>query len=148
MPGTPETILAFDFGSRRIGVAVGQQVTDSASPLGVVNNGENGPDWDHVQRLIREWGPARLVVGMPLHADGSPSAVTELVESFIEDLTRFGLSIDPVDERYSSVEAEQILRSERAAGVRGRISKEMIDSTAALLIAERWLKNEANPNNS
>ncbi|RLA22849.1 MAG: Holliday junction resolvase RuvX, partial [Gammaproteobacteria bacterium] len=57
MPGTPETILAFDFGSRRIGVAVGQQVTDSASPLGVINNGEKGPDWGHVQRLIREWGP-------------------------------------------------------------------------------------------
>jgi RNase H-fold protein (predicted Holliday junction resolvase) len=77
---------------------------------------------------------------MPLHADGSPSAVTELVASFIEELARFKLAIDSVDERHTSVEAEQILRSERAAGVRGRISKEMIDSTAALLIAERWLK--------
>ena len=147
MPGTPETILAFDFGSRRIGVAVGQQVTDSASPLGVIINGEQGPDWDHMQRLIREWNPAQLVVGLPLHADGSPSAVTELVESFVKDLARFGLPIDTVDERYTSVEAEQILRSERAAGVRGRISKEMIDSTAALLIAERWLKKAASPNN-
>jgi len=140
MPGTPETILAFDFGSQRIGVAVGQRVTDSANPLGVINNGENGPDWDHVQRLVREWSPAHLVVGMPLHADGSSSAVTEMVESFIEDLARFGLPVDSVDERYTSVEAKQILRSERAAGVRGHISKEMIDSTAALLIAERWLK--------
>ncbi len=141
MPGTPETILAFDFGSRRIGIAVGQQVTDSAHPLGVIRNGEKGPDWDHIQRLIREWSPARLVVGMPLHADGTPSAVTELVESFIRDLAQFRLAIDPVDERYSSVEAQQLLRSERAAGGRGRIRKEMIDSTAALLIAERWLKN-------
>lgn len=140
MPGTPETILAFDFGSRRIGVAVGQQVTDSANPLGVIRNAEKGPDWDHIQRLIREWSPARLVVGMPLHADGSASAVTELVDSFIQELAQFGLPVVPVDERYTSVEAEQLLRSERAAGARGRIRKEMIDSTAALLIAERWLK--------
>ena len=140
MPGTPETILAFDFGARRIGVAVGQQVTDSANPLGVIRNAEKGPDWDHIQWLIREWSPARLVVGMPLHADGSASAVTKLVDSFIQDLARFGLPIDPVDERYTSVEAEQLLHSERAEGLRGRIRKEMIDSTAALLIAERWLK--------
>lgn len=137
MPGTPETILAFDFGSRRIGVAVGQQVTDSANPLGVVRNGDKGPDWAHIQRLIREWSPARLVVGMPLHADGSPSAVTRLVESFMQGLARFELAIDSVDERYTSVEAEQRLRAE---GARGQIRKETIDSTAALLIAERWLK--------
>ena len=141
MPGTPETILAFDFGKRRIGVAVGQQITDSASPLGVVRNGENGPDQDHIQRLIREWSPARLVVGMPLHADGTPSAITELVGLFIQELAKFGLPIDTVDERYTSVEAQQMLRSRRAEGGRGRIRKETIDSTAALLIAERWLKN-------
>ena len=140
MPDTPETILAFDFGSRRIGVAVGQQVTNSASPLGVIRNSQDGPDWEHIQRLIREWSPARLVVGLPVHADGSSSAVTKLVHSFIENLAQFGLATDTVDERYSSVEAEQLLRAGRSAGVGGRISKEMIDSTAALLIAERWLK--------
>jgi len=140
MPGTPETILAFDFGLRRIGVAVGQQVTNSASPLGVIRNSEDGPDWEHIQRLIREWSPARLIVGLPVHADGSSSAVTKRVHSFIENLAQFGLATDTVDERYSSVEAEQLLRAGRTAGVRGRISKEMIDSTAALLIAERWLK--------
>ena len=140
MPDTPETILAFDFGSRRIGVAVGQQVTNSASPLGVIRNSQDGPDWEHIQRLIREWSPARLVVGLPSNADGSSSAITKLVHSFVENLAQFGLATDTVDERYSSVEAEQLLRAGRTAGVRGRISKEMIDSTAALLIAERWLK--------
>ena len=140
MPDTPETILAFDFGSRRIGVAVGQQVTNSASPLGVIRNSEDGPDWEHIQRLIREWSPARLVVGLPSNADGSSSAITKLVHSFVVNLAQFGLATDTVDERYSSVEAEQLLRAGRTAGVRGRISKEMIDSTAALLIAERWLK--------
>ena len=140
MPATPETILAFDFGSRRIGVAVGQQVTYSATPLAVVRNGDKGPDWDHIRQLIQEWSPARLIVGMPLHADGSQSSVSKLVELFIQDLVQFKLKIETVDERYTSVEAEQQLRSERVRGVRSRIHKETIDRTAATLIAERWLK--------
>jgi putative Holliday junction resolvase len=57
MPGTPETIIAFDFGKRRIGVAVGQQVTSSAGPVGAISNGENGPDWQRIESLVTEWGP-------------------------------------------------------------------------------------------
>jgi putative Holliday junction resolvase len=140
MPDTPETILAFDFGSRRIGVAVGQQVTASANPLGVVKNAANGPDWTHIEALIKEWRPNRLVVGMPLHKDGSPSETSAKVDLFVQDLGRFGIPIDSVDERYSSVEAQGLLNDERARGIRGRIRKEMIDSVAASLIAERWLK--------
>lgn len=142
MPGTPETIIAFDFGRRRIGVAVGQKVTSSASPLDVVANGENGPDWRQISNLIKEWRPDRLIVGMPMHADGTPSAITERVIAFIGDLGRFGLPIESVDERYTSVEAEALLKSQRAEGLRGRISKETIDSVAATVIAERWLKKE------
>ena len=140
MPDTPETILAFDFGSRRIGVAIGQQVTASANPLGVVKNAANGPDWTHIEALIKEWRPNRLVVGMPLHKDGSPSETSAKVDLFVQDLGRFGIPIDSVDERYSSVEAQGLLNDERARGIRGRIRKEMIDSVAASLIAERWLK--------
>jgi putative Holliday junction resolvase len=142
MPGTPETIMAFDFGLRRIGVAVGQQVTSSASPLGVVGNGENGPDWQQIASLVNEWHPDRLIVGMPTHADGASSEITEVVLRFIDDLGRYELPVEPVDERYTSVEAEEILKSQRAGGLKGRISKEMIDSGAAMLIAERWLKKE------
>ena len=80
----PATILAFDFGQRRIGVAVGQSVTGSASPLGVIANRDTGVDHDALAKLIREWRPGLLVVGMPTHADGSPSEmqvpVLELVE--------------------------------------------------------------------
>jgi putative Holliday junction resolvase len=141
MPGTPETILAFDFGLRRIGVAVGQQVTHSASPLGVVYNHENGPDWDGIKKIVREWRPARLIVGMPSHADGSPSGISEAVSAFIGDLHRFGLPVETVDERYSSVEAGAQLKKQRSEGLRGKIRKEMIDAGAAVLIAERWLKN-------
>ena len=139
MPGTPETILAFDFGLRRIGVAVGQQVTASANPLAVVRNGENGVDWDAIGMLVHEGRPARIIVGMPAHADGSPSEVSNLVHGFIGDLARFALPIETEDERYSSLEAGDLLKSERARGLRGRIGKETIDSAAATLIAERWL---------
>ena len=144
MPDTPDlsqprTILAFDFGLRRIGVAVGQDVTGSASPLGVVSNRESGIDHSAIAALIREWRPTSLVVGMPAHADGSPSSIQEQVDAFIAELEPYGLAVETVDERHTSVEAERVLRNARAAGTRGRISKEMIDSTAAVFIAERYL---------
>ena len=135
----PETLLAFDFGLRRIGVAVGQDVTGSASPLGVVPNGEHGVDHAAIGKLIDEWHPSTLVVGIPLHADGSPGEMTAAVESFIEDLAVHGLPIETTDERYSSIEAEQVLKNARQQGSRGRISREDIDAAAAVFIAERYL---------
>ena len=139
MQGTPETILAFDFGLRRIGVAVGQDVTGSASPLGVVANGEQGVDHAAISRLIAEWKPSRLVVGIPLHADGSPGEMTAAAEAFIDELAEHGLPVESTDERYSSIEAEQVLKNARQQGSRGRISKEDIDAAAAVFIAERYL---------
>ena len=135
----PETILAFDFGRRRIGVAVGQDVTASASPVGSVANGDHGVDHERIRAIIAEWHPKKLVVGMPMHADGSPGAMTEAVESFIAELQQYGLPVCTVDERYSSLEAENALRSARRQGSRGRISKQDIDAAAAVLIAERYL---------
>lgn len=140
----PETILAFDFGLRRIGVAVGQSVTASANPLGVVGNGENGPDFDVITRLIDEWRPSRLVVGMPLRADGQPGEMQAHVEEFVRELWRYQLAVDTVDERYTSVEAEEALQHARASGTRGRITRESIDSAAAVFIAERFLKDRTN----
>jgi len=137
----PETILAFDFGLRRIGLAVGQSVTASASPLGIVNNGGKGPDFDAITRQIGEWRPTRLVVGLPMHADGSPSDIQVLVRAFIVELRRYGLPIETMDERYSSLEAEAALKNARAAGSRGRIRKEEIDAAAAVMIAERYLRD-------
>ena len=141
---TPETILAFDFGLRRIGVAVGQSVTSSANPLGVVTNGENGPDFDAITRLIDEWRPSRLVVGMPLHADGEPGEMQAHVEDFVRELWRYQVAVDTVDERYTSIEAEEALKQARASGTRGRITRESIDSAAAVFIAERFLKDRTN----
>ena len=136
------TILAFDFGLRRIGVAVGQDVTGSASPLGVVANRESGVDHAAIAALICEWRPTTLVVGMPAHADGSPSEMQVPVKAFITELGRYGLPVVTVDERYTSVEAERVLKEARAGGSRGRISKEDIDSAAAVFIAERYLSSE------
>jgi putative Holliday junction resolvase len=138
----PTTILAFDFGLRRIGVAVGQSVTGSASPLAVVANRDTGVDHSAIAALIREWRPSRLVVGMPAHADGSDSDMQKPVLAFIDELRRYDLPITTVDERYTSVEAERVLKEARAAGTRGRISKEDIDSAAAVFIAERYLASE------
>jgi putative Holliday junction resolvase len=79
---------------------------------------------------------------MPAHADGSPADIGKVVEGFIDELRRFALPLETVDERYTSVDAQGMLKSRRAEGLRGRVGKEMIDSTAAALIAERWLKKE------
>jgi putative Holliday junction resolvase len=135
------TILVFDFGIRRIGVAIGQDITGTGSPVGVVSNSNDGVDHAAIKSIIQEWDPTNIVVGMPIHTDGSPSKMQEKVESFIEELRRYKLDIDTVDERYTSIEAKKALKMARAAGTRGRVSKEMIDSAAAVFIAERYLSS-------
>ncbi|MDH3746599.1 MAG: Holliday junction resolvase RuvX [Gammaproteobacteria bacterium] len=133
------TIIAFDFGLRRIGVAVGQTVTGSASPLGVVSNGSSGPDHDRIAALLKEWRPDKLVVGMPFHVDGRPGDMEKPIHAFIDELRRYKIAVTTVDERYTSLEAEEALRLARQSGSRGRIRKEDIDVAAAVLIAERYL---------
>ena len=135
----PETILAFDYGRRRIGVAVGQDVTASASPVGTVANGDDGIDYGHLNKIVTEWNPTRRVVGRPLHADGSPSEMSAAVEAFVAELARYDVPVATIDERYSSVEAERTLKNARQQGSRGRISKADIDVAAAVCIAERYL---------
>ena len=99
----PTTILAFDFGLRRIGVAVGQSVTGSASPLGVVANRESGIDHEAIAALVREWRPARLVVGMPAHADGSDSEMRQPVLAFIDELKRRSAERVPQNQEFHYV---------------------------------------------
>jgi len=137
----PRTILAFDFGLRRIGVAVGQDVTATASPLGIVANDRQGVDHDAIALLLKEWRPAALVVGLPMHVDGSAGDLQKPVDCFIAELARYQLPVATVDERYTSIEAEQSLKNVRKAGRRGQVSKAMIDSAAAVIIAERYLSS-------
>lgn len=139
----PETILAFDFGLRRIGVAVGQTVTGSASPLGIIANEAGRIDIDAIAAHVREWQPNRLVVGLPLMPDGSDSEMLAPVQRFAKLLERFGLPVETTDERYTSTEAERLLKTARADGRRGRIDKATIDSASAVLIAERFLAGDS-----
>ena len=136
---SPRTSLAFDYGLRRIGVAVGQDITGSASPVGTIRNSDAGVDEAAIDRLVTEWSPSELIVGLPLHPDGNPSDMTEAALAFADGLKRYELPVSTTDERYSSVEATEILNRSRAAGHRRRIAKTDIDAAAAVLIAERFL---------
>lgn len=136
---TATSILAFDFGLRRIGVAVGQTVTGSASPLGVVDNTPHGPDHDHISALVSEWRPDRIVVGMPYQAGGHTGDIGASIRGFIEELAVYGLPVLTIDESHSSQEAEATLKAARQRGSRGRLKKSDVDAAAAVQIAERYI---------
>lgn len=142
MPDTPETetVLAFDFGLRRIGVAVGQAVTRSATALTTLPAAGGVPEEAALERLIREWHPNRLLLGMPI-APGETSALEAPLRRFRERLERYGLPVEVVDEQFSSTEAESLLAVERRSGRRRRrVRKSDIDSHSARIIAEQWLR--------
>jgi len=137
-----EVVLAFDYGSRRIGVAVGQTLTETASPAGTVAARQSGPDWQALTERIHRWAPVRLVVGLPYNMDGTETTLTPVCRAFGEELTRrFGLRVEFVDERLTSVAANDELREARRTGTRTRrIQREDIDANAARLILETWLR--------
>ena len=146
-PGAPASdqapaklVMAFDFGQRRIGMACGDTVSRTASPLRGVDNGGTGPRWDAIEARIREWRPDLLVVGLPYNVDGSDSRVGRAARRFAAQLAeRYALPVSLIDERYSSLEAADRLRSERDAGLRKRrVAKADVDAAAACVILERW----------
>jgi putative holliday junction resolvase len=125
-----QTALAFDYGERRIGVAVGQTITRTASPLTTLKARDGQPEWPAVRKLIDEWRPDCLVVGMPTTADGAPHVLAEPIARFARRLDgRFHLPVHFVDERLSS----------HAASEAARDSRHDIDAHAAALILETWL---------
>jgi putative Holliday junction resolvase len=142
MPEAPaQTALGFDFGGKRIGVAVGQTVTRSASPLGVVAVRGEEPDWQAIERLVAEWRPASLVVGLPYNMDLSEQEMTGRARRFATGLAeRFPLPVHTVDERLSSREAEAQLKERRQQG-RRRVTREDIDGAAACVILESWFNS-------
>ena len=144
MASRGEVLLAFDYGARRIGVAVGQTTTGTASPAGVVGVAA-APDWVALERCVLEWSPTRLLVGLPYNMDGSETVLTGTCRSFAGELARrFGLPVEFVDERLTSVAAEADLRDARRSGARTRrVRREDIDANAARLILETWLRAHA-----
>ena len=139
-----QTVLAFDFGFKRIGIAAGDTLTATAAPRPAAAVHQQGPDWDAIAREVRMLSPKLLVVGAPYNADGSPGALAPAVRRFATELERrFGLPVNMVDERWSSLEASAALKAQRSSGERKRrVRKEDIDSAAAAVILERWFTGE------
>ncbi len=129
-----ETLLGFDYGRRRIGIAVGQEITGTATPLGTVTARDGVPDWKRISALIEEWQPARLVIGLPRHADGSNSDMTRAARKFAQQLeARYRLPVTTMDERLSSHAAAELQR-ERAGSPGSDL-----DAIAAQIILQDWL---------
>jgi putative pre-16S rRNA nuclease len=131
------TLLGFDFGPRKIGVAVGQTVTGSARPLKTLRSRDNRPDWRGIEALVREWSPSALVLGLPLQMDDTPVDWADEIHRFARQLRgRFGLPVHLVDERLTSVEARRQLRSRPGPRTTDHLLE---DAVAAALILETWL---------
>jgi putative Holliday junction resolvase len=123
-------VMGFDFGTKKIGVAVGQAITGTATPLTILKARDGIPNWQQVEKIIREWQPALLVVGLPLNMDGTPSEMSRLSEKFARKLHgRYNIPSRTMDERLSSFEAALMTDQEGP-----------IDSIAAQLILETYFR--------
>lgn len=133
------TVLAFDFGEKRIGVATGETLLASAHPLTVIHAESNDDRLAAIGGLIDEWRPVQLVVGLPTHADGTAHDMTRLATKFAERLQRrFKLPVALADERLTSLDAEARLRE---TGRNSRSAKPLLDAVAAQLILQTWFES-------
>lgn len=133
------TLLAFDFGTKSIGVAIGQRITGTARPLTAIKANDGTPDWTLFEKLLKEWQPELVVVGLPLNMDGTHQPLTDRARKFANRLHgRFGVKVELQDERLSTVEARAGL-FERG-GFRA-LNKGSIDSASAVIILESYFEN-------
>jgi putative Holliday junction resolvase len=138
------TLLGFDYGERRIGVAIGQTITATAAPLKTIPNRGAKPDWHTIAKLIDEWLPDAIIVGIPKNGDSSRHVLEKAILNFCHALVNtFGLPVYTVDESYSSIEAYQHLKNQRGAGCRRRLTKGDIDRLAAAILLETWMASQA-----
>ncbi len=137
MPDTEiKTVLGFDYGTHWTGVAVGQTLTAQAHPLSAIKSKQSKPDWQAIESLLKEWQPQKLIVGLPTQLDGADDEMTEPAKKFARQLHgRYHIDIELVDERLTTREAYNI-----AIESTEYKSKPEIDSIAAMLIAESWLR--------
>ena len=134
------TVLAFDFGEKRVGVAVGELELGLAHPLITVSEEATKSRFDVITKLIQEWEPVQLIVGLPVHADGTEHKLTNLSKRFARRLEgRFGISTKLVDERYTSATASMGLRE---TGVKGKKQKLVIDQVAAQQILQSYFDRQ------
>ncbi|MDB2411809.1 Holliday junction resolvase RuvX [Gammaproteobacteria bacterium] len=133
-------ILAFDFGTRHIGVAVGQTITKTSSPLTILNVAREGKEfWNTISNLIDEWKPDRLLVGKPLNMDGTPSDMMKKVDPFFQKLQKISnIPCELVDERLTSFEAKQLMQKDS--------KYDRIDDLAAKIFLDNWIEHHVNSN--
>lgn len=123
-------ILAFDFGTKKIGVAVGQTVTKTSSPLTIIFNNKNKINWEAIKEVIDEWKPELIIVGEPLNMDGSESDIMKKVESFVKKLKKISkIECEYLDERLTSFEAKEKV---------AEIGSDLVDAHAAKIILDNW----------
>lgn len=133
-------VLGFDYGARRIGVASGNRISQTAQPLPILMVSDGQPDWGRVDALLAEWRPEALIVGLPLTLDGGEQKITRGARAFAAALEqRSGLPVHRVDERHTSQEAARRFAAQRASGAARRRDAANIDSLAAAVILESWL---------
>ncbi|MCE0489785.1 Holliday junction resolvase RuvX [Pantoea sp. Mb-10] len=134
-----DTLLGFDFGTKSIGVAVGQQLTGTARALAALKAQDGTPDWLLIEKLLNEWQPDYVVVGLPLNMDGTEQPLTARARKFANRLHgRFGVRVELQDERLSTVEARAGLF---ARGGYRALQKGQVDSQSAVIILEDWFEN-------
>ena len=131
-----KSLLCFDYGTKSIGIAVGQTITQTANPLIDLKAKDGIPNWDEIKKILDEWRPDLLIIGLPLNMDGSESELSQRAKKFANRLHgRFGLPITMADERLSSFEAKgEIIQQ---TGSRD-FKKNNVDSLAAKVILEGW----------
>ncbi len=134
---TIKSVLGFDFGLKRIGIATGQTITNTASPLTTIQSVNDKPDWDSIEKHIKQWKPDALIVGLPTMLDGSETEITRAAKKFSRELQqRFSLPVYLVDENLSSYAAEEQLKQDMKIS---KHNKHEIDKMAAAIIVQSWL---------
>lgn len=137
---TIKSLLAFDYGTKNIGVASGQTITRSANAQAQLKAKDGVPDWNQIEKLLKEWQPDLVLVGLPLNMDGSESELSTRARKFANRLHgRFGVKVELVDERLSSFEAKGEVM-EQGGSRHYKLSP--VDSIAARLILESWFENQ------
>jgi putative Holliday junction resolvase len=135
-------VLSFDYGLRRIGVAVGNTLTGTAEALATVAAQDGRPDWPALDRLIADWRPAAIVAGVPYNARGGETRLATAALRFADELgDRYGIEVYRVDERLTSREAEDSLRERRRSGAKAkRVRRGDVDREAARILLLQWLR--------
>ena len=136
-------ILAFDYGLKRIGVAIGNSLTATATPLTTMIQTDSGPDWQEVDHIITSWEPESLLLGLPQNDTKSGKILCDKIKKFGRQLqTRYDLPLSYIDESLTSIEAEAALKQARQSGRRKRIQKTDIDQQAAAIMLRQWFNQQ------